>query len=139
MSTSLTEQVQNYIFGREPLKLPGNANRLALCVLCGRLAPQGGIYTCKGEDVLCPECIKRHQGLAYLMCHNCGTFMGFYKTGTVKLDAGVVVKIEPGDTLHLTWCPKCKPELGRYDIEEFRTLVLQANGMAPKDPPKEPK
>lgn len=139
MPTTIDEQIKNYLYHNDGLKLPGNANRLNLCVICGNMAPKGGVYTCKGEDVICEECLKKYEGLAYLMCRACGKFHGFYKPGIVKLDSGVKLRIDPGDTLHFTWCWNCNPNLGKYDIEEFKTAVLQANGLAPKTIPEEDK
>lgn len=132
MSQTLDEQVKNYL-SQDRLDLPGTANRLSLCQICGKLEPQGGVYTCKGEDALCPVCLKMNEGLAYVMCRKCGKFLGFYKPGIVRLEAGVVVRIDPGDTLHTVWCQHCNPDAGEWDIDEFRTLVLQALGNAPKE------
>lgn len=131
MSQTLDEQVKNYL-NSDSLKLPGGADRLSLCQICGSLKPKGGIFTCKGEDVICPDCLKKNKGLAYLMCRKCNKFLGFYKPGMVKLEGGVIVRIDPGDTLHTEWCQFCNPDAGRWDIEEFRTLVMKALGNEPR-------
>ena len=112
-------------------ELVGKADRLNLCQICQSFVPKHQIYTGKGEDVICDSCLKKHEGLAFLMCR-CGRFLGFYKPGIVHLDSGVTVQVEPGDTLHTIWCPNCNPDETNYDIEEFKTLVLQANGLLPK-------
>ena len=113
--------------------IPGGANRLNLCQICGVFSPKNAVFTGKGEDVLCPMCLKRNEGLAYLMCRGCGKFLGFYKPGKVKLESGVIVLVEPGDTLHTVWCHSCNPKAKSFDIDEFKTLVLQANGNLPKE------
>lgn len=134
MSQTLDEQVKNYLH-QDKLVLPGDATKLSMCQFCGGLVPRGDIYTGKAQDVICEDCLKKNEGLAFVMCRKCGKVHGRYKPGMVKLQNGVVVRIDPGDTLHTAWCQYCNPNEGGWDIEEFKTLVLQSLGNAPKEAP----
>lgn len=129
---SLDSDVKDYLFGRQ--KVP-EGKHLVLCQICGIFAPKKVIYDGSIESVLCDKCLERSRsdGLAYTQCRKCGRFLGFYKTGRVKLDSGVIVEIEPGDTLHTLWCSYCNPAEPSADIEEFKTIMLQKHLEAPKE------
>lgn len=134
MSQTLDEQVKNYLH-QDRLVLPGAATKLTMCQFCGSLVPNTDLFTGKAQDVICPACLKKNEGLAFVMCRKCNKVHGMYKPGIVKLQNGVVVRIDPGDTLHTAWCQYCNPNQGGWDIEEFKTLVMQSLGNAPKEAP----
>lgn len=131
MPTTLDEQVKDYLSGRTQLP---EGKHMVMCQICGKFQPKKTLYDGSGESVLCEHCLKRNEGLAYLMCRKCGKFLGFYKPGVVKLPSGVRVLIEPGDTLHTSWCSHCNPNEPSADIEEFKTIMDQKNLNAPKEP-----
>lgn len=130
MST-LDEKVKDYVFGRTSVP---DGKTMALCQVCGTFEPKKPIVTGKyvGENMLCEHCIEKNKGLAYLVCEKCGKFLGFYKPGIVKLESGVRVQIEPGDTLHTVWCAHCNPDEPSADIAEFRDIMAGALKNAPE-------
>jgi len=129
MPTTLDEEAKDFLYGRT--KVP-DGQRMVMCQICGTFRPKKVLYDGSGESVLCERCLSVNKGLAYLMCRKCGKFLGFYKPGRVRLDSGVVVEIEPGDTLHTAWCSYCNPNEPSADIEEFKEIMLQKHLEAPK-------
>lgn len=130
MSVSLDAEVKDYFYGRT---LVPDGQKAILCQKCGVFRPKKVLYDGTGESVLCDMCLARNQGLAYLMCR-CGKFLGFYKPGRVRLDSGVIVEVEAGDTLHTSWCSSCNPKEPSADIEEFKAIMDQKNLNAPRAP-----
>jgi len=129
---SLDTEVKDYLWGRT---IVPEGQKMVMCQICGVFRPKKVLYDGSIESVLCDRCLdkSRADGMAYLLCRKCGKFLGFYKTGRVKLDSGVIVEIEPGDTLHTVWCGTCNPAEETADIEEFKTIMLQKHLEAPKE------
>ena len=75
MSQTLDEQVKNYLH-QDRLVLPGDATKLSMCQFCGGLVPRGDIYTGRAQDVICEDCLKKNEGLAFVMCRKCGKVHG---------------------------------------------------------------
>lgn len=130
MSTSLDTEVKEYLYGMT--KIP-TGKKMVLCQVCTAFRPKQMIITGRyeGANVLCENCIKKYQGLAYLVCQKCGKFLGFYKPGIVKLESGVRVEIEPGDTLHTMWCSFCNPNESQAEIVEFYDIMNMAHKNTP--------
>ena len=126
---TLDQDVKDYLFRRKSIP---TGSHMIMCQICGMFRPKKTLYDGSGESVLCDLCINKNKGLAYLMCRKCGRFLGFYKTGRIRLDSGVVVEIEPGDTLHTAWCSYCNPSEPSADIEEFKEIMAQKHLNAPK-------
>lgn len=130
MST-LDEKVKDYVFGRTSVP---DGKTMSLCQVCGQFEPKKLLVTGRyeGENALCGHCIEKNKGLAYLVCEKCGKFLGFYKPGVVKLESGVRVLIDPGDTLHTVWCSHCNPNEPSADIAEFRDIMAGTLKNAPE-------
>lgn len=131
MPTSLDSEVKDYLFGRTSVP---EGKKMALCQICGVFRPKKMLVTGRyeGANMLCEHCIEKNKGLAYLVCEKCGKFLGFYKPGVVKLESGVMVEIEPGDTLHTPWCAHCNPNEPAADISEFKDIMAGALRNAPE-------
>ena len=129
MPTTLDKEAKDFLYGRT--KVP-EGQSMVMCQICGVFRPKKVLYDGSGESVLCDKCLSANKGLAYLMCRRCGKFLGFYKPGRVSLESGVSVEIEPGDTLHTSWCSHCNPNEPSADIEEFKEIMLQKHLEAPK-------
>lgn len=129
---SLDSDVKDFLHGR--VKVPAG-QKMVMCQICGIFRPKKIVYDQSIESALCEMCLNksRADGMAYLLCRKCGKFLGFYKPGRVRLDSGVIVEIEPGDTLHTMWCSHCNPKEPTADIEEFKTIMLQKHLEAPKE------
>jgi hypothetical protein len=129
MPTTLDQEVKDFMSGKTQ---HASDQHMVMCQICGTFRPKKVLYDGSGESVLCDKCLAKNPGVAYLMCRRCGKFLGFYKPGKVRLDSGVIVEIEPGDTLHTTWCSHCNPREPAADIEEFKAIMAQKNLNAPK-------
>jgi len=129
---TLDEKVKDYLTGKTVVP---EGKKTVLCQVCGLFEPKSIVYDGSIESVLCDKCLNqsKRDGLAYLMCRKCGKFLGFYKPGVVKLESGVRVLVEPGDTLHTEWCGHCNPNEPRADVSEFKDIMKMKHLEAVKD------
>ena len=129
---TLDEQVKDYLTGRATVP---EGQKAVLCQSCGVFKPKNIVYDGSIESVLCDKCLEQSKkdGLAFLMCRKCGKFLGFYKPGVVKLESGVQVLVEPGDTLHTEWCGYCNPAEPKADISEFKDIMKMKHLEAVKE------
>lgn len=129
MPTSLDEQIKNFMRAGVITDEKGRkVDRAGVCRVCGKLKPNIVVYTGKAQDVLCSECLKKYEGLAFLMCQSCGNFIGPYKTGITPEEK---YEVKPGETLHLNCCPNCNPDAGKAFVVEFRDFMQQKLGNMP--------
>ena len=117
--TSLDDKVKDFMrSGVISDEMGRKIDGAGVCRKCGDLVAMG-LYTGKAQDVLCPRCLEKTKGAAYLMCGSCGNYMGEYKPGTTP-DG---YEVRPGDTLHLDCCPNCNPDAGSAVVVEFRDFL----------------
>lgn len=133
MPTTLDEQIKEYMrTGVISDEKGRHVKGAVLCRMCGRLFAHNGIYVGKAraQDVLCPECLRKTEGAAYLMC-TCGQYIGLYKPGITPDEK---YEVKPGDTLHLSCCPSCKPGSASSFVVELADFMQRKLGNAPQEP-----
>lgn len=132
MPTTIDEQVKEFmrtgvISDDKGRHVPGAAT----CQKCAKLFARTGVYTgmVKAQDILCPSCLEKTKGAAYLVCGKCGMYMGEYKPGITPEEK---YEVEPGETLHLNCCPHCNPDAGTAHVVEFKEFMDWKLKNAPK-------
>ena len=131
MPTSLDEQIKNFMKAGVITDDKGHkVDKAGVCRICGKLKPNIVVYTGKAQDVLCEDCLKKCEGMAFLMCQSCGNYIGMYKPGITSEEK---YEVKPGETLHLNCCPNCNPDAGKAFVVEFRDFMQRKLGNAPSD------
>lgn len=88
--------------------------KTAVCTMCG-VTFEPGLVLVQDYD-LCPECKKTYGGMAAVFCNKCNVVVARIKPGLSA--QGYFVK--PGDVLHVTECPTCKPGVTMSTPIEFQ-------------------